>query len=69
MLGVTFYIIGIVKGFSSVESQPTKVQVYVNDNDSVVEQLQKDVTNLTKIVEKIDTGSVVMEVKRVREKQ
>ena len=42
-----------------------KVQVYVNDNDTVIEQLQSDVKHLTEILNKVQNDSIVVTINHV----
>lgn len=43
-----------------------KVQVYINDNDSIVEQLQLDIKKLTELIERMETDSFTVEIKRMK---
>lgn len=44
----------------------TKVQVYINDNDSIVEQLKLDIKKLTELIERMETDSFTVEIKRMK---
>ena len=43
-----------------------KVQVYINDNDSIVEQLQLDIKKLTELIVRMETDSFTVEIKRIK---
>lgn len=44
----------------------TEIHVYINENDSVVDQLQKSVTELTKLLEGVQDDSMVISIERVK---
>lgn len=69
LLGLTallFFIIAVVKGCGESNTGSPKIQVYINDNDSIVNQLQMDVEKLSKLLEKMETDSVVVTVSKTK---
>lgn len=46
----------------------TEIQVYINENDSIVNQLQKDVIQLTKLLKDVQNDSMIVSVERVKQK-
>ena len=68
ILGVLFFGIAIFKGESTHDKtnaiQP--IQVYINDNDSVIQQLQLDVEHLSSMLENMQNDSLVITVEKVK---
>lgn len=68
MLAILFISIAIYKGCQEVPQNSTKMQVYINENDSLVNQLQKDVTQLTKLLKDMQNDSIVISIDSVKRK-
>ena len=68
MLAILFISIAIYKGCQEVPPNNTKMQVYINENDSLVNQLQKDVTQLTKLLKDMQNDSMVISIDSVKRK-
>lgn len=68
MLVILFISIAIYKGGQEVPQNNTKMQVYINENDSLVNQLQKDVTQLTKLLKDMQNDSMVISIDSVKRK-
>lgn len=64
-IAVTSFVAAFVRGCSQVTVEHSKVQVYINDNDSIMEQLQLDIKHLTELIERMDMDSLAVEVKRL----
>lgn len=45
------------------------MRVYINENDSLVNQLQKDVTQLTKLLKDMQNDSMVITIDKVKRKE
>lgn len=66
LMALLTFILAVVKGCGETNTDIPKIQVYINDNDSIVNQLQMDVENLSKLLEKIETDSVVVTVSKTK---
>lgn len=66
LMALVTFIIAVVKGCGEANTDTPKIQVYINDNDSIVNQLQMDVENLSKLLEKMETDSVVVTVSKTK---
>ncbi|WP_308285170.1 hypothetical protein [Prevotella sp.] len=69
MLAILFISVAIYKGCQEVPQNNTKMQVYINENDSLVNQLQKDVTQLTKLLKDMQNDSMVITIDNVKRKE
>ena len=65
-IAVMFFVAACVRGCSQVTVEHSKVQVFINDNDSIVEQLQIDIKKLTELIERLETDSLAVEIKRLK---
>ena len=65
-MALVLFIIAVVKGCGEANVDTSKIQVYINDNDSIVNQLQMDVEKLSKLLERMETDSVVVIVNRTK---
>ena len=55
--------LGVAIGVGCISKRTdSKLQVYINENDSVIEQLQTDVNHLTEILGKMQNDSVVVTI-------
>lgn len=63
-LAVIAFVAAFVVGCQPHETELPKVQIYINDNDSIINQLQRDITKLTRAVERMETGYVTIEIKK-----
>ncbi|MEE0316713.1 MAG: hypothetical protein UDS46_04360 [Bacteroidales bacterium] len=45
--------------------QDTRIHVFINQNDSVVTKLQKDVEHLSSLIEKMKTDTVTIEIRKL----
>lgn len=65
-----FFLAAILKGCDSadnkVQSQQNsqKIQVYINDNDSIVNQLQSDIIQLNELISEMREDSIMIVIKR-----
>lgn len=65
-IAVMSFTAACVRGCSHMTVEHPKVQVYINDNDSIVEQLQLDIKKLTELIERMETDSFTVEIKRIK---
>ena len=65
-IAVTSFVAACVRGCGQVTVEHSKVQVYVNDNDSIIGQLQLDIKKLTELIERMEKDSIAVEVKRLK---
>lgn len=63
---VATFIAACVRGCSQVPGEQQKMQIYINDNDSIVERLQLDVQRLTEHIDRMETDSFAVEIKRLK---
>lgn len=66
VIAIVTFISAVVSGFYEKDTTSQKIQVYINDNDSVVNQLQMDLNHLTKLLEKMEKDSVVVTVSKAK---
>lgn len=66
LMAVVTFVIAVFRGCDDVTETTPKIQVYINDNDSIVNQLQTDVNHLTKLIEKMEADSVVVTVSKAK---
>lgn len=66
LAAVLSFIIAVVKGCDKANTDTPKIQVYINDNDSIVNQLQMDVEKLSKLLDEIETDSVIVTVSKTK---
>lgn len=66
LMAVATFVIAVFRGFDDVTEATPKIHVYINNNDSIVNQLQMDVYHLTKLIEDMETDSVVVTVSKVK---
>lgn len=69
VLAVVMFIMAIVKGISHDEKQPPSVVVYLNENDSVVNQLMMDVKRLSDLLEKMESDSITVSINKVSKQE
>lgn len=65
-IAVMSFTAACMRGCSQMTVEHTKVQVYINDNDSIVEQLKLDIKKLTELIERMETDSFTVEIKRMK---
>ena len=65
-IAVMSFSAACMRGCSHMTVEHPKVQVYINDNDSIVEQLQLDIKKLTELIERMETDSFTVEIKRMK---
>lgn len=64
-----FFVAAILKGCDSgdakIQPQPNsqKIQVYINNNDSIVNQLQSDITQLNELISEMREDSIMIVIK------
>ena len=46
--------------------QDTQIHVFINQNDSIVNKLQEDVEHLSSLIEKMQTDTVIIEMRKPR---
>lgn len=66
LMAVLSFIIAVVKGCDEANTDIPKIQVYINDNDSIVNQLQVDVEKLSKLLEKMEKDSIIVTVSKTK---
>ena len=66
LMAILSFILAVVKGCYEPNTDTPKIQVYINDNDSIVNQLQMDVEKLSKMLEKMEADSVVVTVSKTK---
>lgn len=66
LMAVATFVIAVFRGFDDVTEATPQIHVYINNNDSIVNQLQMDVYHLTKLIEDMETDSVVVTVSKVK---
>lgn len=66
VIAIVTFISAVVSGFYEKDTTSQKIQVYINDNDSVVNLLQMDVNHLTELLEKMEKDSVVVTVSKAK---
>lgn len=66
LMAILSFILAVVKGCYEPNTDTPKIQVYINDNDSIVNQLQMDVEKLSKLLEKMEADSVVVIVSKTK---
>lgn len=65
-----FFVAAILKGCDNVEnevqSKPNsqKIQVYINDNDSIMNQLHSDIIQLNELISEMREDSIMIVIKR-----
>lgn len=69
MSAILFIYCAIYKGCQEVPQNKTEMRVYINENDSLVNQLQKDVTQLTKLLKDMQNDSMVITIDKVKRKE
>lgn len=69
MSAILFIYCTIYKGCQEVPQNKTEMRVYINENDSLVNQLQKDVTQLTKLLKDMQNDSMVITIDKVKRKE
>lgn len=65
ILAIVTFLMAVIKGCGEEKAANPQIQVYINDNDSIVNQLQMDVNHLTELIEQMDKDSLAVEVKRL----
>ena len=65
ILAFVFFCIAIGKGFSHEEKSSPSVVVFINENDSIVNELQMDVKRLTDLIEDMESDSITICVNKV----
>lgn len=65
LVAITTFGIAVFKGINNEEKQPPSVIVYINENDSIVNQLQMDVQRLSELLEKMESDSIVVSINKV----
>jgi hypothetical protein len=65
LLAFAFFCIAIGKGFSHEEKPSPSVVVFINENDSIVNELQMDVKRLTDLIEEMKSDSITICVNKV----
>ena len=68
VVAVIMFAIAILKGCQHQEVDRHPIHVYINNNDSIVNKLQMDVERLTKMIERMDSDSVVVEIRHINKK-
>lgn len=63
---VTSFVAACVKGCCQVAVEHPKVQVYINDNDSIVDQLQLDIKKLVELIERMESDPFAVEIRRLK---
>ena len=66
VIAVSSFVAACVRGCSQVPVEHPKVQVCINDNDSIMEQLQLDIKKLTDLIERMEADSFAVEIKRLK---
>lgn len=69
ILAILFFSIALYKGCQEMPKNNTKIQVYINENDSIVNQLQKDVIQLTELLKDAQNDSMIISIERVKWKK
>ena len=69
LIAVVTFVIAVVRGCDDVTNTIPKIQVYINDNDSIVNQLQMDVNNLEKLIEDMEADSVIFTLSRAKKRK
>lgn len=64
LVAIVTFSIAVYKGICNEEKQPPSVVVYINENDSIVSQLQMDVKRLSGLLERMETDSLVITVSK-----
>lgn len=62
---IVTFCIAVYKGVCNEEKQPSSVVVYINENDSIVNQLQMDVKRLSELLEKMESDSIIVSINKV----
>lgn len=67
-LGIVFFFAAVCKEKSSEATTNSnhQIQVYINDNDSIINQLQSNVEHLTELLKDMQNDSLIITVEKVR---
>ena len=65
LLALAFFCIAIGKGCSHKENPSSPVVVFINENDSIVNELQMDVRRLSDLIEEMESDSITICVNKV----
>lgn len=65
LVAIVTFGIAAYKGICNEEKQPPSVVVYINENDSIVNQLQMDVKRLSELLEKMESDSIIVSINKV----
>ena len=65
LLALAFFCLAIGKGFSHEEKPSPSVVVFINENDSIVNELQMDVKHLSDLIEEIESDSITININKV----
>lgn len=66
LVAIATFGIAVYKGICNEEKQPPSVVVYINENDSIVNQLQMDVKRLSELLEKMESDSIIVSINKVK---
>ncbi len=68
ILAIVTFLMAVIKGCGEEKAANPQIQVYINDNDSIVNQLQMDVNHLTELIEQMESDSIVVTVGKSKKK-
>ncbi len=52
------------RNYDASSVQDTQIHVFINQNDSIVKKLQEDVEHLSSLIEKMQTDTVIIEMRK-----
>lgn len=62
LVALAFFVVAVFSNGNKIapHQEDVKVQIYLNDNDSIIDQLQQNVSRLTKIVESFQEDTLII---------
>lgn len=62
LVALAFFLFAVFADGNNIapHQEDVKVQIYLNDNDSIIDQLQQNVSRLTKIVENFQEDTLII---------